>query len=156
MITDKMSPYAALRESEFQYYLFARFFITMALSLPPVLLGWRLYELTENELVLGNVFLAELIPALALALYAGHIVDLYEKRKLLLVCYFGYVVFTIALLVITLDCTFAAYPLSVIIYGIYAIMFLGGIIRAFSDPVGFALLPRIVPRELLVNAGTWS
>ncbi len=151
-----MSPYAALRESEFQYYLFARFFITMALSLPPVLLGWRLYELTENELVLGNVFLAELIPALALALYAGHIVDLYEKRKLLLVCYFGYVVFTIALLVITLDCTFAAYPLSVIIYGIYAIMFLGGIIRAFSDPVGFALLPRIVPRELLVNAGTWS
>ena len=152
----KNNAYLAFRVHEFRLYAAMRLFLTMALSLPPVLLGWRLYELTHDALVLGNVFLAEVIPALLLSLFAGHIVDSIDKRKLLLVCFAGYLIYGITLLAIMSDWAFGQFEQTQIIWTVYAAMFWGGAVRAFSEPVGFALLPQLVPRELLVNAATWS
>ncbi len=155
-MSQKNNPYAAFKMPEFRLYCATRFFITMALSLPPVLLGWRLYELTQDELVLGNVFLAEVIPALAISLFAGHFVDLADKRKLLLTCFGGYLLYAIALLGATSDWATDHIGQQSVIYAVYGIIFYGGVISAFSGPVGFAMMPQLVPRDLLVNASSWS
>src|SRR5271165_5076961 len=51
-----------------------------------VALGWRVYELTGQALDLGLVGLAQFLPALLLALPAGHAVDRYRRRTILRAC----------------------------------------------------------------------
>ena len=48
------------------------------------LVGWWIYNLTNAPIAIGIVGLSEFIPAVSLALYAGHVIDISEKRKLML------------------------------------------------------------------------
>ena len=48
------------------------------------LVGWWIYNLTNAPIAIGVVGLSEFIPAVSLALYAGHVIDISEKRKLML------------------------------------------------------------------------
>src|SRR3954471_22340178 len=61
--------------SDFKHLMFARFFFTFGVQMQAIILGWRMYELTHDALFLGMIGLAEAIPALGLALFAGYIVD---------------------------------------------------------------------------------
>ena len=60
--------FAAMRYSEFRQYITSRFLLTIALQMQNVLLGWRIYELSNDPLALGVVGLAEAIPAISVAL----------------------------------------------------------------------------------------
>ena len=51
-----------------------------------IVIEWKVYELTGDPLYLGFIGLMEIIPALLMALFAGHIVDQREKRNLLALC----------------------------------------------------------------------
>jgi hypothetical protein len=55
------------------------------------LVGWWVYDLTKDPFAIGLVGLSEVVPALSLALYSGHVIDISEKRKLLLKGVFGYI-----------------------------------------------------------------
>jgi hypothetical protein len=76
------NPYAPLRLPEFRYFIAGRFIFIMGLRMTGTVIGWWMYILTESPLALGLVGLSEVIPALSLALYAGHHIDKSEKRKL--------------------------------------------------------------------------
>lgn len=149
-------PYQALKYREFSLYIFARFLLTMSLSLPVVLLGWWLYELTNDKAILGNFFLAELIPALGLALFSGRIVDRTKKKRLLIGCYFGYLIYASILLWVTLPSVLDSYGKQIIIYIIYGSSFLNGVIRSFVEPASFSFIAQLTPREAYINASTWS
>ena len=77
------NPYAPLAIKEFRYFVCGRALFMMGIRMTVTLIGWWMYELTNSKLALGLVGLSEVIPALSLALYAGHYIDLHEKRKLL-------------------------------------------------------------------------
>src|SRR5262245_23591513 len=77
-------PVASIRLPEFRFLMGGRFLFIMGLRMMSTLVGWWLYELTGDPLAMGLVGLAEAIPAISLALYAGHVIDLSDKRKLLL------------------------------------------------------------------------
>ena len=47
-----------------------------------IIVEWEVYSLTKDPLSLGLIGLAEVIPAVSMALFAGHIVDQKEKKKL--------------------------------------------------------------------------
>jgi MFS-type transporter involved in bile tolerance (Atg22 family) len=47
------------------------------------LLGWWIYNLTNAPFAIGLIGLSEVVPAVTLALYAGHIIDKSDKQKLL-------------------------------------------------------------------------
>ncbi len=55
------------------------------------LLGWWAYQLTKDPLSIGFIGLSEVIPAVSTALYAGYVIDMNEKR-MLLICNYVYVV----------------------------------------------------------------
>src|SRR6476620_2906658 len=80
---EKISPFASLRLAEFRSYVSGRFIFIMGLRMIGTLSGWWMYELTGNPLTLGLIGLAEVIPAVSLALYAGHVIDLTDKRKMI-------------------------------------------------------------------------
>lgn len=60
---------------DFKKLLTARFLFTFAVQMQAVILGWRIYNLLKDPLYLGLIGLAEAIPAIGLALYAGYLVD---------------------------------------------------------------------------------
>ena len=86
MTTDhpRSSPLDAMRIPEFRSLVIGRFIFIMGLRMMSTLVGWWIYNLTNAPLAIGIVGLSEFIPAVSLALYAGHIIDLSEKRKLML------------------------------------------------------------------------
>ncbi|MEY3193518.1 MAG: hypothetical protein RI982_1300, partial [Bacteroidota bacterium] len=80
----KISPFASLKVVEFRNLMLGRFLFIMGLRMMGTLVGWWIYELTNEPFAIGLIGLAEVIPAVSLALYAGHVIDISEKRKLLL------------------------------------------------------------------------
>ncbi len=152
----KTDPFAAMRVREFRHLMIGRFVYIMALRMLGTLVGWWIYELTNDPLAIGLVGLAEVIPAVSLALYAGYIIDISEKRKLLLrgvVCYFSCVVF---FLLLSTQYTLAQIGANWVAFGIYILVFLTGIIRAFTGPLFSTMVASVVPKPLLQNATTWN
>lgn len=148
-------PLASVRLPEFRSLMIGRFLFIMALRMMGTLVGWWLYEITHDPLAMGLVGLAEAVPAVSLALYSGHVIDLSDKRKLLLKGVFGYL--ACALVLLLLSYSFHHGTTKVVaVAGIYAVIFITGIIRSFTGPSFSAILAQIVPRSLLANATTWN
>lgn len=150
------SPFATIKIIEFRNLIFGRFFFIMGLRMMGTLVGWWIYELTNAPFAIGLIGLSEVIPALSLALYAGHIIDISEKRKLLLRGASLY--FVCALLLFSLSSKTISTQLSnqFIAIFIYLIIFFTGIIRSFVGPTFHSIIAAIVPRNVLQNATTWS
>ena len=78
----KKDPYAALRYKEFNIFLLLRFAMVFAWSMQFIVIEWQVYSITKDPLSLGLIGLMEVIPAVSMALFAGHIVDQKEKKGL--------------------------------------------------------------------------
>lgn len=152
----KNDPYAALRFKEFNFFLLMRFAMVFAWSMQFVIIEWEVYSLTKNPLSLGIIGLMEVIPAIAMALFAGHIVDQNEKKGLLIKCILGFSVISFGLFLITLPSIQSSLTVNGILYSVYGLVFLGGLVRAFIGPSVFSLLALIVPKKVYPNASTWS
>jgi MFS family permease len=149
-------PFAAVRLTQYRNLITGRFCFTMGLRMLSTLVSWWLYELTGDPLAIGLIGLTEVIPAISLALYAGHVIDTREKKNLLMKGMFCYLLCGLTLF--GLSSTFFSKHSShqVLVGGIYAVIFCTGIIRAFVGPSFSAILGHIVPKSTLQNAITWN
>jgi len=152
----KNDPYSALRFKEFNTFLLIRFAMVFAWSMQFIIIEWEVYRITKSALSLGIIGLMEIIPAVLMALFAGHIVDQNEKKGLLMKCIFGFSVISLGLFLITWPALTADLPVNTILYCIFFLVFLGGIVRSFLGPTIFSLLALIVPKKAYSNAATWS
>lgn len=151
-----VSPFAAIRIAEFRNLLFGRFAFIMALRMMTTLVGWWIYQLTNAAFAIGLVGLSEVIPAVSFALYAGHVIDVSEKRWMLLRGVMLYFVAAGTLLFLSTGFTKEHLSNHWIAVCIYSVIFCTGIIRSFTGPVFNVILAHIVPRNLLQNATTWN
>ena len=140
--------------AEFTSYIVARILFIAGLRMTPVLLGWRLYEITGSKLALGMLGLSEVIPAIALALPAGVRVDRSDKRKLLTTCMGLYLVLMAGLMAATSDWYTQQYSNLVSEWTIYLLMAGTGAVRAYSGAAFNAFLAQLVPTESLVKAAS--
>lgn len=145
-----------MRYKEFNTFLLLRFAMVFAWSMQFIIIEWQVYSLTKNPLSLGIIGLMEIIPAVAMALFAGHIVDQKEKKSLLFKCIAGFSVISIGLFLLTWPPVVSGWKMDTILYAIYFMVFLGGIVRSFLGPTIFSLLSLIVPKKVYSNAATWS
>ncbi|WP_282122728.1 MFS transporter [Algibacter mikhailovii] len=152
----KQDPYAALRIKEFNIFLFMRLLLVFGWSMQFIVIEWQVYSLTKDPLSLGIIGLMEIIPAFTMALFAGHIVDKREKRNLLALCIAAFSLISLGLFLLTWPKIVAGWSTSKILYGIYALVFFGGFLRAFFGPTIFSLIALIVPKKIYPNAATWS
>ncbi|MFH6603201.1 MFS transporter [Maribacter algicola] len=151
-----MDPYAALRYKEFNIFLGVRFAMVFAWSMQFIVIEWQVYSLTKDPLSLGIIGLMEVIPAVSTALFAGHFVDQKEKRNLLVKCLIGFSAVSLGLFVLSVPSFIEHTSSNTILYGIYFLVFCGGIVRAFLGPTIFSLIALIVPKKIYPNAATWS
>lgn len=154
--TFKNDPLASVRIPEFKNLMIGRFTFVMGLRMMSTVLGWWIYILTRDPFAIGLLGLSEVIPAISLALYAGHFIDMHEKKRLILRGIILY--FICAFLLYLFSTTYTSNHLSnhTIAVFIYIVIFCTGIVRAFTGPVFNVLLAYIVPKSYLQNATTWS
>lgn len=154
--SNKPDPYQALRYREFNVFLLLRFCMVFAWAMQFIVIEWEVYSLTKNPLSLGIIGLMEVIPAVSMALFAGHIVDQREKKGLLVKCILGFSVISFGLFLLTWPKIVSGWSTNSILYSIYFLVFLGGIVRAFLGPTTFSLQSLIIPKKVYPNASTWS
>ncbi|WP_335972870.1 MFS transporter [Gaetbulibacter jejuensis] len=152
----KKDPYAALRYKEFNLFILVRFALVFAWSMQFIIIEWQVYALTKDPLYIGLIGLMEIIPALGMALFAGHIVDQKEKRNLLALCIALFSIISFGLFWITSPSVFETWSTKQILYCIYALVFFGGLLRSFFGPTIFSLVALIVPKKIYPNAATWN
>jgi len=148
--------YAALRYREFNVFLLMRFAMVFAWSMQFIIIEWEVYSLTKSALSLGMIGLMEVIPAIGMALFAGHIVDQKEKKGMLVKCILGFSIISFGLFLLTWPRVVSDWSTDTILYSIYFLVFLGGLVRAFLGPTIFSLMSLIVPKKAYPNAATWS
>lgn len=152
----KNDPYAALRYKEFNIFLLVRFAMVFAWTMQFVVIEWEVYSLTKDPLSLGIIGLMEVIPAVSMALFAGHVVDQNEKKGLLVKCILGFSTISLGLFLLTWPTVTDGLTKSFILWSVYLLVFAGGIVRAFLGPTIFSLFSLLVPKKIYPNAATWS
>ncbi|MEZ5047781.1 MAG: MFS transporter [Chitinophagaceae bacterium] len=141
-----------LKNKEFSYFLSSRFVVIFSLFLQNTTLSYLLYSITKDPLTLGILGLAELIPALSLAILAGYYVDKLSKQRVYFYCILFYLINAILLLYFSSDYFIKSHSVSAISWSFYICMFISGAIRAFLGPASFSLLPLIVSKENITRA----
>ena len=147
-------PYAALKIPDFRLFISARFCVTLAIQIQAVVVAWQVYEMTKDPLSLGLIGLAEAIPSIGVSLYAGHVADSVQRKKIIMVCLTTLLICSVVLLSFTVDV--GAFILDYGVVPIYTVIFISGIARGFLTPAVFSYMPQLVPRELYPNAVTWN
>jgi MFS family permease len=156
MLNSTRDPFAAIRIKEFKNLIIGRFIFIIALRMMTTVVGWWIYQLTNTAFAIGLVGLSEVIPAVSFALYAGHVIDISEKRWMLLrgvLLYFGAASILLLLSSGFMKERLGNHWVAVCIYGV---IFCTGIIRSFTGPVFNVILAYIVPKSVLQNATTWN
>ena len=128
--------YAALRIKDYRWFIIARVTLTFAIQIQSVIVGWQVYELTHDALSLGMIGLAEAVPYLCIALFAGHAADVINRKKIIQLA--GSIYFLCAILLFLISTELHHVLLGFGVWPIFAIIFITGLARGFISP---ALLP---------------
>jgi MFS family permease len=119
-----------------------------------VIVGWQLYDITKDPLSLGMIGLTEVIPQVSIALFAGHFVDLWNRKKIIFRTSFLLLLGSAILLSSSTDHHLISFLKGTM--PIFVTVFLVGLVRGILMPAHNALLGQLVPRELLTGAATWG
>ena len=145
-------PYGALRYPAFRWFIVSLFAMTLGSQTQAVVVGWQMYALTHDPLALGLIGLAEALPYIGLALFAGHVADAANRRLISIVALIALLACSAALLLFTVTPGFLARSG---VWPFYAVIFASGIARSFLQPARQALGAELIPRHLYVNAAAW-
>ena len=143
-------PYAVFRFAPFRWFVVSLLAMVMAAQVQLVVVGWEIYQLTQDPLSLGLLGLSEVIPYLAVALYAGHVVDRRDRKLVSLASLVVLLGASIALFAMAL-----AEPVPTRVWPFYVVFGACGLARSFLQVARSALVAEVVPRELYQNAATW-
>jgi len=137
----------ALRHSGFRGYLAGSFVSNAGNSLQAAALSLHVYQLTGSSLMVGLMGLVRVVPLVALTLFGGVLADHADRRKVMLLTQSGMAL--VALLAFALT-----YTGSVTVGGLYLVVALNAIARAFDGPARQAMFFRLVPRKDFANAAS--
>ncbi|WP_369658799.1 MFS transporter [Variovorax sp. V15] len=137
------------RERPFMQMWTARLFGTAASQMLLVAIGWHMYELTGSAWDLGLVGLYQFVPALLLALLAGHIVDRHHRGRIVAACFAVQGLVALVLLLAVLE----KHDTRGLLLGLSLVL---GAVRAFQMPAQQALTPLLVPPTMLSRAMAFS
>jgi MFS family permease len=135
----------ALSHPDFARYAYGRFAATLAWQMIDVVLGYQVWVLTRQEEYLALIGLAQFLPFVVLLIPGGQIADRFDRRLIIALAYGLELLAAIALLAFTL------FDRGEVLW-LFVIAALLGVARSFWAPAGQAMVPNLVPKELLSGA----
>ncbi len=147
---------SAVQHGSFRLYLGAIVLGTLGIQIQGVAVAWQVFRLTRADtenaaLALGAIGLAEVIPFVAAVLFAGHVADTHDRRRiarlaLIAMTLLGLILFAQSLLRLE-----AWLQLTLL----YAMVTLGGLARSFLTTARQAMIAELLPRELIAGGVRW-
>ncbi|ELY4714092.1 MFS transporter [Cronobacter sakazakii] len=110
-----------------------------------IVVGWQIYALTHSAFYLGLIGLVQFLPSITLALWAGHIADQRDRRRVVLI---GQLVEWLA--IVALAAATVAHLADVKI--ILGLIFIISVAKVMEAPSLQSMLPALVPPSLLAHA----
>src|SRR5256714_3690056 len=151
-MADRQDPYVSLRNPNFLWYVASLVALTLGTQNQTTVVAWQVCGLTKHPPSLGLVGLAEALPFIGAALYAGHVADTHNRKILSVIALAVQLECGVALLVLTI---YSRRFLTGTVLPIYAVVCVSGLARSFLQPARTALGAEIVPRETYTNAIAW-
>lgn len=149
-----MSAREALSAPGVRALLISSFVLTTGVMLQAAALGKHVFDITDSELNIGWLGLAEFLPAALLVLVTGTVADRLNRKKISLVAQSGEFICSILLMLYALTEPTKAGPM-------FAIAVLFGASRAFLSPAVRPIAAMIapeggLPRVIAFYSATWT
>lgn len=138
-----------MRHPAFVALMGYRILTILSYQIVAVAVGWQVYQISGDPLMLGLIGLAEVLPYFCVAPFAGYLVDHLPRRKLGIAACLGLAATAIVLVAVSLR---DGGPRQ--LWPIYAAIALTGSVRAFLGPVYNALFGRILQRNQFVRGAS--
>jgi MFS family permease len=135
----------ALRLREFALLWTANLALRFSDAMVAVAIGWQVYAIHRQPLDLGLIGLAEFVPLPLLALPAGHLSDRFPRRSVGAAAIALNAAIVASLLAVTLSGAHRLWPFL-------ALAAASGVATVVGSPALSALIPEVVPAELLPGA----
>src|SRR5262245_30146760 len=132
---------------DFSLYLVSRFCTATAMMMLRAAIAWHVYALSGSAFHLGLIGLVQFLPVPTLMLVGGALADTHDRRRIMMTAQTGTLL--AALLLLTAERT-----VGIRLAFLYAMVLVSGISWTFDSPARAALLPSLVPREILPRAVT--
>jgi len=145
-----------LKYREFNLFLFARFFITLAIQMQMSTIYLQVYYeyYKGDELALGLIGLAEIIPFIVVSFFSGHVADTVSRRSILLLgsvaLFFG------SLFLFTFSSNAITFFKPAGALALFSVVVSFGVIRSFLSAATQPFMSQLTPRNLYVQAATWN
>lgn len=137
--------HSLLQHRAFLHFWASRLASMFAYQMVSVAVGWQIYALSGRALDLGLIGLVQFIPSLLFALPAGHVADIFDRRRISILCQ---AIEWLAIGLLALGSWLRWFDETAIL----VMLFLIGVAKAFEFPTMQALLPGLVPPALLPRA----
>ncbi|WP_189496370.1 MFS transporter [Algimonas arctica] len=148
-MTQSEDQFAAFRHSSYARYFSARFLSATGVQILSTTIGYHLYDITGNALLLGYIGLVQFLPAIILVVPAGLASDRIGRRFIMGSAIWLEMLCAVAILALALLSDFN--PTLVLIT-----LTVFGVGRAFYSPAASSLAVNLVPREDFANAVGWN
>ena len=134
-----------LAQRQFMRFWLARIFGITSYQMLMLAIGWHMYTLSGSAWDLGLVGLFQFIPALVMALPAGHVIDRLHRARIFATC-----MLVLALVAVVLGvATWHGQASRELIFTVAWVL---GLTRAFQMPAQQAITPSLVPKALFQRA----
>lgn len=148
MSTAESRPLAVLQQPELRRYLTGNLLALFGTQMQTAVVSWELYERTQDEIHLGLIGMAQVVPYVLLAIPAGQLIDRWDRRRVIQWSLVAFMIFSIALAAIS----YWKMPIG----WIYVCLVGYGAARAFHQPAKSAFLPTLVSAAQFAGAVTLS
>lgn len=138
-------PWSSLLIRDYRLLWLASVLSSLAVQIRNVSTLYQVYDISGSAFKLGLTGFFETLPFIVFGLYAGAVADAFDRKKLLTVTISLQLVPNLLLGILTMTDTIQ-------VWHIYGLGLLGAFVEVFNWPARAALIPRLVPSSLLMNA----
>ncbi len=146
------APYAAFRIPDFRRFIVSLLAMTLGAQVQTLVVSWQIYGITRDPLSLGLIGLAEVVPFIGVAMFAGHVADRFDRRRTALWAQGVLLACALALLALSRAHAWVA---AHGVWPFYVVIAIGGLGRSFLMPARNSLAVGLVPRDVLPNSIAW-
>jgi MFS family permease len=141
-------PLAALRIPDYRRFAAGFACGSTGLQVMNTAVAWEVWVRTHDPMALGITGLCRALPVVALALYAGHVADVRDRRLIVSLTQAGFAAVAVGFAALS----WAAAP----VWWFYVLLVVSACIRAFNGPARQGFLPLIAPPGIFQNVVTYQ
>ena len=138
-------PWSSLLIRDYRLLWIASVLSSLAGQIRNVATLYQVYDISGSAFKLGLTGFLETLPFILFGLFAGAVADAFDRKKLLIATISLQIIPNMLLGLLTLAG-------AIQVWHIYTLGLLGAFVEVFNWPARSALIPRLVPGALLMNA----